>query len=439
MLSKSRLKRIGKLVVDSMLIGRKRNAEGIAAAKRFYPKIEAFLNRNKGKVLSIKELARQGVDAKLVEKLARPDLGPILARRGAGYAVRDDLGESVRLRHHPDNWPLAREIILECGRRGAHAYWTSADSEYYRQSIQESTLEGLEDFPEMTRSNLKSVDVTLYLEDEDDPVWKRGLSPSKLMAGQDNGQRAHEILDDRKVRWLVLGWPFPKTAREFGLSGKAFSGMLFRSLEESFSKRTRDTVHYYERELSGADEVRITHQDGTDLSLRVKGRPVLKDLGVLTREGIEKDGDVGLNLPSGEAFISPLETSANGTITFPHVNVYGHGFTHGLTLRFRNGRVQEYWADSGKKFLDGYLAENTPSTRVIAELGIGANRAAKWSGYLLTDEKIYGTLHIAIGNNTGSYHGKNKASGHLDMVKPMKDGLMTVDGRKVMVKGAPVQ
>jgi leucyl aminopeptidase (aminopeptidase T) len=437
MLSETELKRVAKLVVDGMLIGRKRNEAGILYAKRFYPRIEQFLKANRGKVLTEKQLTVQGIGPKILEKLALPDCGPILSKRGNGYAVRDTIGESVRIRHHPDNWPLARQIILECNRRGAHAYWTSSDCNLSRELLEQSPVEGLEDFPALTLANMNALDVTIYIEDEDDPQWKKGLSPLKLAAGQANGQRAHEILDDRQVRWLVLGWPFEKTAREFGWSEKAFSSMLFSSLEESFSKHTRDTVAYYEKKFTGADKVQITHEDGTDLQLSVKGRPVLKDLGTLTWAGIEKDGDVGLNLPSGEAFISPLETSANGTITFPHVNVYGHGFTSGLTLRFKNGRVEEYWAEKGKVFLDAYLKENTPSTRTIAELGIGANKAAKWCGYLLTDEKIFGTIHIAIGNNTGSYHGKNKASGHLDMVKPMAKGLMTVDGKPVMVKGEP--
>lgn len=433
----NKLKQIAKWVVKGMLIGRKRNESGINASKRVFPSIEKFLKDNEGSVLSVAELEKKGLTQKQIAFLSNPDTGPILAARKDKYVVRSTIGQCVRLRHHIDNWPLAREIALECDRVGAHVFWTSANSEFYRQSIKESSMESLEDFPELSRAILNSVDVTIYLEDEDEPDWKRGISAEKLSAGQQNNQRAHEILDSRKVRWLVLGWPFEKTAKEFGLTQNQFSNMLFDSLAESFSQRTKNTVMYYVKQFTNANKVHITHKDGTDFTLSVKGRPVLKDLGYLTNESIEKDGDVGLNLPSGEAFISPLETSANGIIKFPHVNVYGHGFTSGLTLKFKNGRVEEFWANKGVKYLQNYLLENTPSTRIIGELGIGANQKAKWSGYLLTDEKIYGTIHIAIGNNTGSYHGKNKASGHLDMVKPMKDGLMTIDGRKVMVKGLP--
>ncbi len=437
MLSRVQLKNIAKQVAQSMLIGRKRNGQGIAQARKVFPRIDSFLSAHAGRVLSEKQLSSAGVTPRIRDKLLYPDWGPILAKRGNGYAVRDTIGESVRIRFHPDNWPLARELILECTRRGAHASFTDSDSAFARELMEESSVESLEDFPALSQSMLKSVDVTIYIEDEDDPEWKRGLSLAKLRAGQEVGQRAHEILDDRKVRWLVLGWPFEKAAKEFGMKLPEYSRMLFASLEESFSRRTRETVSYYERVLSGADHVHIVHEDGSNLHLRVTGRPPLKDVGYLSRDEVRK-GDVGLNLPSGETFISPLETSANGRITFEHVHVHGHGFAHGLTLEFKNGRVEKYWARSGRKFLDDYLAENTPSTRTIAELGIGANRAAKFSGYLLTDEKIFGTIHIAIGNNTGAYHGKNKASGHLDMVKDMTRGKMFVDGRLVMSGGKPL-
>jgi aminopeptidase len=74
----------------------------------------------------------------------------------------------------------------------------------------------------------------------------------------------------------------------------------------------------------------------------------------------------------------------------------------------------------------------------IAEFGIGANPAAEYVGETIVDEKIFGTVHIAIGNNTGAYHGKNKASSHLDIIKTMSKGSRVfVDGKAVMVDGKP--
>ncbi|HPC27913.1 MAG TPA: aminopeptidase, partial [Candidatus Methanomethylicus sp.] len=177
----------------------------------------------------------------------------------------------------------------------------------------------------------------------------------------------------------------------------------------------------------------------TDLSFSIKGRPVIVDDGVISDEDIAL-GDVGLNIPSGEVFIAPLETTANGHITFPVVVAPGFGRIEGLKLTFRGGKVVEYDAKCGTDRFARFLESNTGDKDVIAELGIGTNPGAEFTGgSIIIDEKIYKTIHIAIGNNTGSYHGTNKASSHLDMIKEMREGKLTVDGRVIMDGGIPAR
>lgn len=437
MLSERELERLGERIVEVMLIGRKRNSRGIARAKKFFPKIEGLARKFDGKVVSASRLSAFGVKGRLLEKLCNPELGPILAARGRGFAVRSSIGECVRIAYHPDNWLLARQVVLATWRKGCHAAWTPRSSELDRDAVNASPLARLEDFPEMLPASLRSVDATIYIECEDNPAWKRGLSPLKLAAGRECGQKAHEIIDARRVRWLVVGWPFASTARKLGVSPRWFKKMLFGALEESFSARTRNLVQEYSVALRGGRRVHLRHRDGTDLWFSVKGRPILEDSGFLTPAEVAR-GDVGLNLPAGEVFCAPIEGSAEGTVFFPKVFIEGHGFAEGLKLEFKQGRVARFSAVKGAGHFSKYLAENTPSTRVLAELGIGCNAAAGFSGYVLTDEKVAGTIHLAIGNNTGGYHGRNKASGHLDMVKPMQGGVLEVDGRVVMRGGRPV-
>ncbi|OIO25616.1 hypothetical protein AUJ14_03740 [Candidatus Micrarchaeota archaeon CG1_02_55_22] len=432
------LKRLGEQVVKSMLIGRKKNEVGLARSERRFKGLRRFVEENDGKQFSDKELEGKGINAKKLALLSKPDNGPLLIKRGNKWVVRATMGEMVRLVYHPDNWQLAKQIILAASRKGANVAAVPRSSAFDRELVAASPLSKLEDFPSAVKATLENIDVTIYLECEEDPEWKRGLSAVKLGAGQANGMRAHEILDDRKVRWLVLGWPFPETARSYLVKPAVFEAMMFASLKESFSPSTRKLVEYYRKALDGGDRVRITHEDGTDVSFSIKGRPMLVDLGLLTQAELDA-GDVGLNIPSGEAFCAPVEGSAEGKIFFPRIHVHGHGFVDGLWLFFEKGRVARWTAKRNGVHFEKYLAENTPSTRVLAELGIGCNRAAKLTGYILTDEKIAGTIHLAIGNNTGSYHGKNKASGHLDMVKDMAHGLMVADGRVVMKGGWPVR
>lgn len=421
-----------------MLIGRKKNEAGLKAAERKFRGLKKFVEDNDGKLFTEKELAKRGIAGKKLAVLLTPDFGPLLARRGKKFAVRSTIGETVRLVYHNDNWPLARQFILAAARKGAIVAAVPRSSTFDAELIKTADLERLDDFSPAVKATLENVDVTIYIECDEDPTWKKGISGLRMAAGQANAMRAHEILDSRKVRWLVVGWPFPAIARSYGKTPQWYAKMMFDSLTESFSKRTADLVEYYRKSLSGRRNVRITHRDGTDVSFSIKGRPILVDLGRLTQAELDS-GDVGLNIPSGEAFCAPVEGSCEGKIRFDKIHLDGRGFVHGLWLYFEKGRVARWTAEKNGAYFKKYLEENTPSTRMLAELGIGCNRAAKLTGYILTDEKIAGTIHLAIGNNTGSYHGKNKASGHLDMVKDMNGGLMVADGRVVMRDGWPVK
>lgn len=196
---------------------------------------------------------------------------------------------------------------------------------------------------------------------------------------------------------------------------------------------------YYRRALEGVDQIAIRAEDGTNLTFSIKGRPILVDDAYISEEDVKR-GDVGLNIPSGEVFVAPLEDSANGTIRFERVAIPGFGKIRGLKLSFRDGRVVDYEALEGREVFTHFLEANTGDKDRIAELGIGCNPGAEYTGgSIIVDEKIYGTLHIAIGSNTGAYHGRNKASSHLDMIKDMAGGVLLADGKPIMRNGKPVE
>lgn len=138
--------------------------------------------------------------------------------------------------------------------------------------------------------------------------------------------------------------------------------------------------------------------------------------------------------------MAPLETTAEGHIKFPIVVIPGFGRIDGLSLTFKGGKVVAYEAEKGAEKFKKFLNANTGEKDRIAELGIGCNPGAEFTnGSIIIDEKIYKTLHIAIGNNTGSYHGTNKASSHLDMIKEMSKGKLYADGKVVMDGGLPAR
>lgn len=154
--------------------------------------------------------------------------------------------------------------------------------------------------------------------------------------------------------------------------------------------------------LSRASHVHITSPLGTDLSLRIDGRPVhLDDLG----------------LPRGEVYLAPLEDSANGIAIIDRAFIRGQAIQR-LQLTFTAGRLVDIQApESGEaEILSELLEISTGDKNVIAEFAIGLNPGVSQpSGDIRLDEKIYGSVHIAIGANT-SFGGRNRSNLHLDLV-----------------------
>jgi len=361
-------------------------------------------------------------------------------RRSMGVGRKKGGYEAVRIlynRTDPSCEKFAQKVEEECWTVGAHTILLGYSSQRQKMDYVLKPTASLRKMNPFSEALARNADVSIYIGEEDDPLWAEGLA-LKLRLTAPNRQKLRGILDKRKVRWAYFGWPIPGASKSYGIPVKRFRQIFFNSIRKSFGRELRRYCEFYRKALAGGDKVKITADDGTDLRFRIKGRPVLVDDGAISSEDIAR-GDVGLNIPSGEVFVAPLETSADGRISFENVAIPGFGKLRGLELTFRRGKVVDYTAESGIYKFARFLKANTGEKDRIAELGIGTNPGAEYTGgSIIVDEKIFGTIHIAIGNNLGSYHGRNKASSHLDMIKNMKGGQVFVDGKLILNRGDPV-
>jgi len=159
--------------------------------------------------------------------------------------------------------------------------------------------------------------------------------------------------------------------------------------------------------LNRAETITITTPNGTEISFSVKGRKVFKDTGILTRPGAFG------NLPAGEVFLAPLEGTANGTLILEWAPT--RPLSYPLKLYVRDGYVKDIEGDDPfKEDLLRKLREN-PLNANIAELGIGTNEGARRPDNILESEKILGTIHIALGDNS-SFGGRVRTPFHQDFV-----------------------
>ncbi len=331
---------------------------------------------------------------------------------------------------------FAYKVEEECWRAGAHTLLLGYSSKRQKLKYMVTPESSLREVSPFAEAIARRADVLIFIGEEDEPNWAKGLT-AKIKLTAPIREKLHEITDRRKTRWAYFGWPVPGTARAYGCPIKRFRQIFFDSIRKTFARELFEFCKLYHDALKGKDRVQIVADDGTDLNFQIKGRPVLVDDGMISREDLAR-GDVGVNIPAGEVFIAPLETSANGKILFERVAIPGFGKLEGLTLRFKRGKVVSYEAERGRENFTKFLAANTGEKDRIGEFGIGTNPGAAYTGgSIIIDEKIFGTVHIAIGNNRGAYHGKNRASSHLDLIKDMRRGQVFVDGELVMDRGRP--
>lgn len=171
--------------------------------------------------------------------------------------------------------------------------------------------------------------------------------------------------------------------------------------------RTRATALRLAERLAGAEEVRVTTEAGTDLRLRLGGRPVHAETGVLEGPGAL------CNLPAGEAYVAPLEESAEGRLVVD-LSLGDLPLDGPVTLLFRQGRAVQVEGGEAARLLQTRLGDD-PAAWTVGELGLGANAALRVRGRAHLDEKVWGTAHVALGGNL-RFGGRNNAVTHYDCV-----------------------
>jgi aminopeptidase len=224
-------------------------------------------------------------------------------------------------------------------------------------------------------------------------------------------------------------WPTDALAQEAGMALDDFAafvrGALF--LDRPDPVAAWGELRAFQDELigrlKGADQIRI-EAAGTDLTLSVKGRA-----------WVNSDGK--RNMPSGEVFTGPHETSANGTIFFDVPSSPAGVHVAGVQMTFKDGEVVEAHAQQGDAYLQRALATDAGARR-LGELGIGTNFGIdRPVGTILFDEKIGGTVHLAVGRSYPETGGTNESAVHWDLICDVrKGGRISADGEVIQENGA---
>jgi aminopeptidase len=204
------------------------------------------------------------------------------------------------------------------------------------------------------------------------------------------------------------------------MSLQEYEDFVYSAMLLDWKKETEKT-RKLKKIMNNANKVQIIGED-TDLTMSIKGRTAC------TSDGIN-------NLPGGEIFTAPLDNSANGTVFFDLPAVTYGKEVLGIKLTFENGEIVDYSASKNEELLEAMINTDDGSKR-LGELGIGTNRGiTKFTKNILFDEKIAGTIHLAIGRAYTECGGINESAIHWDMIKTMKPGKIILDDEVIQENG----
>jgi len=328
-------------------------------------------------------------------------------------------GDKVIIDSGVEAAPLIKEIYKLCIQKGAYPkvnIGISGLSEIYYKYASE---EQLQHFPELGLKEAEYGDVFFSIGSPSNTRSLTSIDPKKMaVRSKITNKISEEIL---KKRWVLFYYPTNAQAQEADMSLEEFEDFVYNATIQDWAKISEDENKLKEI-LDNGKEVRIIGKN-TDLKFSIEGRQAVK-------------GDGRNNMPCGEVFIAPVEGSTRGNVEFSFPAVRGGRMVEGVKLKFENGRVVEASATKNETFLKEMLNMDD-GAKYLGEFGIGFNYNIKqFVKSILFDEKIGGTIHLALGRAYKEGGGTNESALHWDIIKDLRDGgKIIIDGKVIQDNG----
>ncbi len=348
------------------------------------------------------------------------------------YSLRVKKGDLMIIQAADVAAPLVKAAYRAAIKAGAHVTTRIAldglDEIFYKEAGEEQ----LTFVSPFKRFDTEKPTVVLSLWGGFNPKDLTGVDPQRMAKKQKAHSELSRIFMERstrgELRWCGTQFPSASGAQEAEMSLADYEDFVFRGC---FADRPDPIAEW--KKVAKEQERIATFLD-TKKTIRVEGRDTDLKLNVAGRKWINCCGE--MNMPDGEVFTGPLEDSAQGTVRFTYPAVYGGREVVDVRLTFKNGEVIEAKAEKGEDMLKTMIAMDEGSRR-IGEFAIGTNYGIqRFTKDTLFDEKIGGTIHLALGYSLPESGGKNLSGIHWDMVCDLKNGgRMFADGEKFYEDG----
>jgi len=344
------------------------------------------------------------------------------------HSTKVQPGDMVLIRYTDYGFGLAKAVYETAAKRGATSTIVQAPTESFRALYDYMPEEYLAKTSSIDLAAFKAMNVLISIRGEDNLMALKSVDKNKISI---RNKATKPLLDEYMgKRWVLTQAPDAISyAQEAGMSSREYEGFVFNSVIHDWAAE-RMRMQKISDTMDKTSQVTIRGVD-TDLTFSIKGRKSVID-----------DGEH--NMPGGEVFTAPVEDSAEGKVYFDLPSILFGNEARDVTLKFSRGEVVDYKAGKGEDFLKAMLETDDNITekwsRRLGELGIGTNHGiTQFTRNILFDEKMIGTIHLALGKSYPTCLGKNMSSIHWDMIKSMKGGELIFDDVEVQKDGVFAQ
>jgi aminopeptidase len=337
------------------------------------------------------------------------------------YSAAVQPGERVMIAmHEVESLPLTQAVYAACIRAGAYP-----QVQFLSETLRHALLRDGDDAqlawtPELEAYGMEWADVYFGLRGAYNLHIHADIPAARLAANQAAMGRVSS-LRWQKTRWCLVRVPAAAFAFQAETDLETITEMFFAACLLDWPAEVAKWQGWAGR-LNRARQVRLVGRE-TDLAFSVQGRRWLV-------------GDGKMNLPDGEIMAAPVTETVDGHIYFEFPGVLGGRLIPDIRLRWARGELVEATASLHQDYLRAVLATDAGASR-IGEFALGTNpHVTRFCKDILIDEKIGGTVHIALGRAYPESGGDNRSAIHWDIVKDIRDeGAVYVDGEVVLQAG----
>jgi aminopeptidase len=349
-----------------------------------------------------------------------------LANIMVNYSTEVKPGDWVVVMGNVVTLPLMKEVVSAVYQAGGHVDIQLQSADFteisYRDGATDEQLTWISPIQKMVA---ETADVIISISGSENTRFMNNIDSRLQKKRQAASAEVFKTFVNRAslgdVRWVGTQYPCNAYAQEADMSLSEFEDFVYGA---TFADQTdpiqcwRDMHNNQERLvdwLAGRKQV-VIQGPNVDLTLSIDGRPFI-------------NGDGKKNMPCGEIFTIPVEDSVNGWIKFTYPTMQGGREIDGVELEFENGKIINASAKKNEQYLLETL-DVDPGARYLGEFAIGTNFGIQqFTKSILYDEKIGGTIHMAVGRGFPEAKGVNESAVHWDMICDMRqDSEILVDG-----------